>query len=589
MDDLKSISSHLPAPVLLSESYIVDVNGNPAQKTDRNGNIISYFYDYQNRLVLKQYPDLTSVTYTYDAASRMTQVSDPTGTYTLNYDNMGRLGPAVTDYAFDSASAYTVGYGYDAASNRKTMMDPQNVPTTYGYDALNRINALTYNGQTPNFTFGYDALSRRTSLTRPNGVNTSYGYDPVSRLLSVLHKLGTTTLDGANYTYDNAGNRKTRTPAPGGSALTYAYDNIYQLLSAKQGATTKESYTYDLVGNRLTSGVGTVSAYTPNTSNELVSVTNPSVSYTYDSNGNTKTKSDGTQYSWDFENRLTQVILPGAGGTVNFKYDPLGRRVQKSFVQGANTATTNYLYDGFNLLEELDGSGNLLARYTPTTKMDEQLSELRSSTTSFYQADGLGSITSLSNATGTLANTYTYGSFGNLTASSGSLINPFRYTAREFDPETGIYEYRARYFDPSVGRFISEDPIGFRAGTNFYPYVQNNPINRADPLGLKACESCTSATPLPANSPKCDSYGSETYVGTSLKCFCKCAGDSTWSQQVRGCLACEHDRGTNPFVAHQRCYRAAGAWSAPWGVISKCYQECLTQPTGPGFSGMPPI
>jgi RHS repeat-associated protein len=77
------------------------------------------------------------------------------------------------------------------------------------------------------------------------------------------------------------------------------------------------------------------------------------------------------------------------------------------------------------------------------------LSELRSGTTSYYQADGLGSITSLSNGSGALANTYSYDSYGNLTASTGTVTNLFRYTGREFDSETGIYEYRARYYDQS--------------------------------------------------------------------------------------------------------------------------------------------
>jgi RHS repeat-associated protein len=250
---------------------------------------------------------------------------------------------------------------------------------------------------------------------------------------------------------------------------------------------------------------------------------------------------------------------------------------------------TVYLYDGNNTLEEVDNSGNVLARYTQSTRTDEEMSELRSGTASYYQADGPGSITSLSNSAGTLANTYTYGSFGNLTASTGTLVNPFRFTGREFDSETSIYYYRARYVDTGTGRFISEDPLGFKGGINFFAYVLNNPINLTDPLGLKACEDCTKAAPLPANSPKCDSYGSQTYAGTGLKCFCKCAGDGAWSQQVRGCLACEHDRGTNPFIAHQRCYRASGTWSAPVGVINKCYQECLAQPSGPGFSNMPPF
>jgi len=88
-----------------------------------------------------------------------------------------------------------------------------------------------------------DTLSRRTSLTRPNGINTTHSYNNVPNLLSVLHQLGTTTLDGASYTYHLAGNRKTRTDKRLGTTLTYAYDNIYQLLTAKQGTTTKESYT----------------------------------------------------------------------------------------------------------------------------------------------------------------------------------------------------------------------------------------------------------------------------------------------------------------------------------------------------------
>jgi len=73
-----------------------------------------------------------------------------------------------------------------------------------------------------------------------------------------------------------------------------------------------------------------------------------------------------------------------------------------------------------------------------------------------------------------------------LTASTGSLVNPFRYTGREFDTETGLYYYRARYYDPSAGRFLSEDRIQFEGGINFFRYVRNNPANRIDPSGLNS-------------------------------------------------------------------------------------------------------
>ncbi len=199
---------------------------------------------------------------------------------------------------------------------------------------------------------------------------------------------------------------------------------------------------------------------------------------TYDANGNTL--GDGSKtYSWDFENRLISATVPGTGITT-FRYDPFGRRIQKSGPLG----TTNYLYDGANLLQEIDNSGNVLARYTQGVYVDEPLSELRSGITSYYEEDGLGSVTSLSSSTGGIANSYTYDSFGKLTASSGTIPNPFQYTAREFDQETGAYYYRARYYDQNVGRFISEDPIGLKGGPNFYDYVSNDPVNLIDPRGL---------------------------------------------------------------------------------------------------------
>jgi RHS repeat-associated protein len=168
------------------------------------------------------------------------------------------------------------------------------------------------------------------------------------------------------------------------------------------------------------------------------------------------------------------------GSGVTFKYDPFGRRIEKT----TSSTTSIYAYDHENVIEETNAAGAAVARYAGTQNTDEALAMLRSGTTSYYQTDGLDSVTSLSNSAGSLAQTYTFDSFGNQTASTGSLTNSFRYTGREFDPESNLYYNRARYYDPQAGRFISEDPLGFGGnGTNFYAYAGNDPMDNVDPSG----------------------------------------------------------------------------------------------------------
>lgn len=214
-----------------------------------------------------------------------------------------------------------------------------------------------------------------------------------------------------------------------------------------------------------------------------------------DNNGNTTGKTDAsgtTQYSRDYENRLTSVNLAG-GGTVTFKYDPFGRRIQKSGPSG----TTNYVYDGANIAAEVDNTGAALAHYAQDLGIDEPLAMQRSGALSFYSADGLGSMTSLTTGTGAVADTFRYDTFGNLASSTGNIVNPYRYTAREYDEDSGLNYYRARYYDSQVGRFISEDPIKFDGGISFYAYVQNNPANLIDPTGLAPGCGCADVPEIP--------------------------------------------------------------------------------------------
>ncbi|MFH1478161.1 MAG: RHS repeat-associated core domain-containing protein [Candidatus Omnitrophota bacterium] len=75
----------------------------------------------------------------------------------------------------------------------------------------------------------------------------------------------------------------------------------------------------------------------------------------------------------------------------------------------------------------------------------------------YYHTDGLGSIIALTDSAQTIINSYTYDSFGNIMEQTGSLINPYTYTGREYDPESRLYYYRARYYDANIGRFLQED------------------------------------------------------------------------------------------------------------------------------------
>jgi RHS repeat-associated protein len=469
-------------PSSFTENYAYDAIGNVTSKTDRKNQTILYVYDALNRLSHKGYPDATGVDYAYDLAGKIKQATDPTGSYGFAYDNMDRMIGTTTQYSFLPGNTHINSYSYDAASDRTGFTAPDGSTNTYSYDTLGRLSTLT-NSLTGQFSYSYDNLSHRISLNRPNGVNTSYNYDSISRLLNVLHKSGATTLDGAAYTYDNAGNRIAKTNFLNSVMEHYTYDPIYQLTQVTQGTATMESYSYDAIGNRLSSLDMSSCVY--NSSNELTST--PSTTFTYDNDGNTRTKTDvsgTTTYSWDFENRLSSVALPGTGGTVTFEYDPFERRIQKS----SASRTTDYMYDGADSIEETDATGALQTQYTQGEGVDQPMAEIRGGAagSAYYQQDALSSVTSISGTTGTLLNSDIYDAFGNITASTGSFANPFQYTARDNDSETGLRYYRARYFDSVTGRFLSEDPIEFAGGTNFYRYVENSPLNYLDPFGLQS-------------------------------------------------------------------------------------------------------
>jgi len=246
---------------------------------------------------------------------------------------------------------------------------------------------------------------------------------------------------------------------------------------------TPQSFAYDPVGNRTTGGS------IVNAGNQLTADAN--YGYEYDDNGNLTRKTslatgNYTQYTYDAENRLTTVDEFAAGNptaafTSTYRYDGLGRRIEKV----ANGQTTRYIYDGEDILLESDGSNVLQARYTHGPGIDEPIAVTKGGATYFYHQDGLGSVTDLTDSTGATAKSYAYDAYGNIVDQTGTIEQPYTYTGREFDAESGLYYYRARYYDPATGRFLQKDPIGLRGGINLYRYVGGNPIRFRDPYGLE--------------------------------------------------------------------------------------------------------
>jgi RHS repeat-associated protein len=184
--------------------------------------------------------------------------------------------------------------------------------------------------------------------------------------------------------------------------------------------------------------------------------------------------------------------------TIALNYDAFGRLVRKD-VNG--TPDSHFLWDGGQLLAELDGLGSTKrAEYSYYPGMD-RLHALIIGTTIYYaHSDATGSVIALTDASQNIERTYSYGDvWGTMTGGSDNL--PFNGVDRSrwkgallIVPELNLYYMRARWYEGGTGRFLSEDPLGLGGGMNPYIYAHDDPINGQDPSGLKRdCrESCGS-------------------------------------------------------------------------------------------------
>ena len=374
----------------------------------------------------------------------------------------------------------------------------------------------------------YDAFGR---LTRSHAVR-----DPDGAPADVMN---------VQYQYDNGGNPTWRYDAQQNSGATqwsqkYEYDQLNRLSCAMQGAVNNwqgqggqqliapqkhwvwndtyggQTYSLDAMGNFVKFyNNGTVDERTHNTSNEIITrllggtAKNPS----FDAAGNMT--DDGEQYKfvYDFRNRLVGVTTRDATPkkVLDFAYDGLDRRIRKITYAGDGTTVTcdlRFLYDGQRIIETRDhaNANRLLARYVYGTQyVDEPIRMYRDSNLDdsfadpndnfYFLQDRLFNVVALTDPDGQVQERVVYEPYGKSTChrvSDGDETvashfgNPYLFTGRELDSETGLYNYRGRYYDVPLARFINRDPIGYGGGRNLYGYVGDRPTKAIDPFGLEA-------------------------------------------------------------------------------------------------------
>jgi RHS repeat-associated protein len=521
--------------------YTYDGRKNRTASKDPRNNTTTYTYDPLSRLKVMTQPLSTITSYGYDTQDNQATITDPKGN-TTNYfnDDFGRKNQS------GSPDTGTTDYLYDEAGNLLQRFDAKETFVNYTYDALNRLTAIQFPADSnQNVTFNYDSTSvtygigRLTGRTDPSGSYTFY-YDAHGNL-SKEEKTVNSILYTTQCTYNNnniltsitypsgrvitytpdqigrisqisttiGGNPKTLAtgitylPYGGITGLTYGngltlnqgYDNQYRISSIAAGSILNLTYGYDANGNitSILDGVNpsggeileTPGAYSYQTgTNKLTHIEGtPSIDFGYDANANIISET-GWTYVYDLSNQL--VSVSNNGNQVGaYTYNGAGQRIKKV----TQTETRIFHYDRKGrLICETSETGQTLAEYIYLG--NRLLAMIRPGEAVYYfHNDHLGTPQVLTDDTQTIAWKAVYTPFGEAVASVQTVDNPFRFPGQYFDSETGLHYNYFRYYNPQTGRYMTPDPIGLWGGINLFAYVENNPINRMDPLGLRL-ESC---------------------------------------------------------------------------------------------------
>ncbi|NSW77857.1 MAG: RHS repeat protein [Chthonomonadetes bacterium] len=456
-----------------SVQFAYDAAGRVVQRRDGRGILTNYVYnDPEGLLTGIEYPayPALNVSFTYDSDGRRASMTDATGITTYSYDHVGNLLSVSVTYA--GLPTRVITYSYYPDGSRATMSTPAGT-YTHSYDAAGRLVGLSALGWSASWTYAPNGWLLTQTL---NGASTTYEYNARGFLTRLTNRdaRGNVLSDFQNLRYDGVGNRTQMTvsfpamPSLGG-VTNYSYDTKNQLL--QEQSTRVGGYTFTFVydpAQNPTQFKGQSRTY--NANNQLIGA-----GFAYDGNGN-PVLYKGVNLSFDAENRMTAY-----GNILTAGYNGDGLRAWKQTASGRRY----YLYDGEELVCELDAAGN------PVAGVVFGANGLLVYGATGYQFDPQGNATHLMDDDGLVVAHLAYDAWGQ--RMSGNNPTPYGYKGQwgyYTDGETGLLLLTHRYLDPATGRFLTRDPIGVEGGINLYAYVGNGVVIGSDRSGLKL-EFCT--------------------------------------------------------------------------------------------------
>nr|MDQ5807335.1 hypothetical protein [Actinomycetota bacterium] len=451
-----------------------DDNGNTVALVDALQRTTTFAYDDADRLTRASYPapGAHEVTYTYDAEGRRATATDGTGQSTYDYDGLGRLA------ATHSAAGDVVRFGYDLADRRTRLTYPNGEDVTTAYDAGGRATSVTdWLGNTTAFEYDGDSNLVRKAFPTTTATADEYAYDAERQLTHATLGQSGGTLAQLDYTYGPGGEVSAIANAglPGGAGETYEYGLAGRL--SKDGLA---DLAYDLAGNATKLRGKSALTYDAAGQLETATTTSGTLDFDFDAVGqrtsSTPSGGSATTFGYDGAGNLTSVDAPGAD-EVTFRYDTHGLRSEK---QVGTAAVQRYAWDHGAATPLLLKQGG--TSYThgpdglPLASIDAD-GDVR-----YFHSDRVGSIRTVTDASGARVAAQTFDAYGNVVDRTGEDV-PFGFAGQLTDAETGLVYMRARYYDPATGQFISRDPL-VELTLQPYLYAGGDPVNSIDPTGL---------------------------------------------------------------------------------------------------------